>query len=260
MYDANVRAYFGWGITEKIREAYSFLVNTWSPTDRIFLFGISRGAFVALTISRLLGRYGLPAARDVGGWEAVWAAWLAGQELPEQGWIRPQIDFLGAWDTVEALGAPFSGFQDWTAPRIGARDAALGATVKRACHVLAYHEQSIAFRPTIWKEPFPAGSQVEQRWFRGTHADVCGGFGNPALADVSLGWMLSRARDAGLELDEDLLARELHPDPMAPHSSLRTGTRRLLPSEPRRPGQTSPESETMDEALLLELAGRSEQP
>lgn len=258
--DAHVRAYFGWGITAKIREAYGFLEQTLSPEDRLFLFGISRGAFVALTLSRMLGRYGLPPEREGKGWSRVWPAWLEGREEVGPGWARPQVDFLGAWDTVEALGAPFPIFREWTAPSVGLRGAELGATVRRAFHALAFHEQSIAFRPTIWKGPFPEGAQVEQRWFRGAHADVCGGFGNPALADVALGWMLGHAREAGLEVDDALLARELHPDPAASYSSVRSGTRRFLPLEPRHPGQTSPESETMDEALLQDLGGRVPKP
>jgi uncharacterized protein (DUF2235 family) len=253
LYDSQVRAYFGWGITDKIRGAYSFLAENWRPGDEIFLFGISRGAFAALTVSRLLGRYGLPPAPRIETWEEIWTQWLADQDFARPGWITPRVDFLGAWDTVEALGAPFPGFRGWTGPQVGPRGQLLGATVARAFHALAFHEQSIAFRPTIWKAPFPPGARVEQRWFRGTHADICGGFGKPALADVSLAWMLGRAREAGLELDEALLARGLHPAPLAPHSPVLAGTRRLLPRELRSPGQTSPESETMDEALLREI-------
>jgi hypothetical protein len=260
LYDAHVRAYFGWGISAKIQDAYSFLEQTWRPGDRLFLFGISRGAFVALTLSRLLGRYGLPPGRDGDGWRRVWPAWLAGTDAAEPGWVRPRVDFLGAWDTVEALGAPFPGFRDWTAPRVGPRDSALGATVRLAFHALAFHEQSIAFRPTLWKPPFPEGAHVEQRWFRGAHADVCGGFGNPALADVALSWIVGHAREAGLAIDDVLLARELRPNPTASYSSVLSGARRFLPVEPRHPGQTSPDSETMDEALLQELGRRTPKP
>lgn len=241
--DRYLCGYTGWGIEEKIREAYRFLGDNWSQGDSIFLFGISRGAFVALTLSRLLGRYGL------GDWREVWGAWLAGADLASSDAARPAIDFLGAWDTVEALGLPFDGLRPWTSPRVGPRGGALGATVRRAFHALAYHEARIAFVPTIWQAPFPPGAQVEQRWFPGAHADVCGGFGNPALADVTLAWMLDRARKAGLTLNEALVKRELHPDPTSPPSPLRVGWHRILPLAPRCPGQTSPASETMEESL-----------
>ena len=255
-FDRYVRGYTGWGITEKIREAYGFVVRSWRPGDSLFLFGISRGAFAALALSRLLGRYGVPLGDDQTGrdtaWERVWEAWLADRELGGAGWTKPTVDFLGAWDTVEALGLPLSGLRTLTTPQVGQRGGSLGATVRRAFHALAYHERRAAFTPTIWRDPFPEGARVEQRWFRGVHADICGGFGNPALADVTLGWMLDRAREAGLGVNGKLAARELHPEPLAPVSPLRVGWHRILPFAPRRPGQTSPDSETMDENLREE--------
>ena len=252
--DRFLSGYTGWGVVAKIREAYEFLTQSWSPGDPIFLFGISRGAYAALALSRLLGRYGLPVDREIQPWERVWSAWLDDADLSGEGWIQPDIDFLGAWDTVEALGLPVSGLRGWTSPRVGARGGALGTTVRRAYHALAYHERRIAFVPTIWQAPFPDGAQVEQRWFRGAHADVCGGFGNPALADVTLAWMLGHARSAGLALNEKRVEAALYPDPAARPSPQHVGWHRFLPFAPRLPRQTSPESETMDEALRDELS------
>ncbi len=251
--DRYLRGYVGWGVDGKVREAYEYLAERYRPGDALLLFGISRGAFAALMLSRLLGRYGLVSDQDGRPWERVWAAWLADADLPDAGPVRPPVDFFGAWDTVEALGLPVAALRSMTSPRVGPRGGALGATVRRACHALAYHEQRIAFRPTLWTPPFPAGASVEQRWFRGAHADVCGGFGNPALANVPLGWMLGHARAAGLTLNEKLVAEQLRPEPLAPPSRLRVGWHRILPFEPRRPRQTDPGSETMDEALSREL-------
>lgn len=253
-FDRYVCGYTGWGVGEKIREAYQFVARNWRRGDSIFLFGISRGAFAALAVSRLLGRYGIPAGEGNDPWARIWPAWLADEELSGGGWTKPPVDFLGAWDTVEALGLPFDGLRAWTSPRVGPRGGALGATVRRAFHALAYHERRIAFEPTVWQAPFPDGARVEQRWFRGAHADVCGGFGNPSLADVTLAWMLGQAREAGLAFNEKLVARELHPEPLAPTSPLRVGWHRILPFASRRPGQPSPNRETMDETLREELS------
>lgn len=260
LYDSTVNGFTGRGIDGKIRHAFTFLAESWRPQDRIYLFGISRGAFAALTVSRLLGRYGLPPEPDASAWELVWPAWLRDENLAGERWIKPPVEILGAWDTVEALGLPVDPLRGWTAPRVGPRGPVLGSTVLRAYHALAYHERRIAFRPTVWQAPFPPGSTVEQRWFRGSHADVCGGFGNPALSDVSLAWMLGHAREAGLAFDEELLARESHPDPDAPMRLIHSGWHRILPLEPRHPGQTSPESETMDAALLRELERKTPTP
>ncbi|MCB1020124.1 MAG: DUF2235 domain-containing protein, partial [Acidobacteria bacterium] len=251
-FDSSIRGFTGHGIVEKIREAYLHVAEHWRPEDALYLFGVSRGAFAALQLTRLLGRYGLPPKPEADAWERVWSAWLAGEDRADADWRRPPVDFLGAWDTVEALGLPVAGLRGPTTPAVGARGPLLGATVRCAYHALAFHERRIAFHPTLWQAPFPPGCVVEQRWFRGAHADVCGGFGNPALADVSLKWMIGHARQAGLVFDEALLERTLRPDPKARMSPLRTGWHRILPLERRLPRQTSPESETMDEAVLDE--------
>ena len=48
-----------------IAEAYAFLIDCWEPGDRIFIFGVGRGAFCARELSRLLGTIGvLPAEWD----------------------------------------------------------------------------------------------------------------------------------------------------------------------------------------------------
>ena len=51
-------------------------------------------------------------------------------------------------------------------------------------------------------------------WFRGVHSDVGGGNGNRGLNDITLKWMMSKARAAGLPIsDTDIDA--LEPDPHA---------------------------------------------
>lgn len=47
------------GISENIREAYSFIVNNFHGQDEIFLMGFSRGAFTARSIGGMMGDIGL---------------------------------------------------------------------------------------------------------------------------------------------------------------------------------------------------------
>jgi uncharacterized protein (DUF2235 family) len=49
----------GEGLSENVREGYSFLSNNYSPGDEIFLFGFSRGAFTVRSIAGLIGAVGL---------------------------------------------------------------------------------------------------------------------------------------------------------------------------------------------------------
>jgi len=41
---------FGFGLNEKVCEAYTFLVNNYGPGDEIFIFGFSRGEYKRLLI------------------------------------------------------------------------------------------------------------------------------------------------------------------------------------------------------------------
>lgn len=38
-----MKAGFGFGMDEKIAEAYNFIANNYGPGDEIFIFGFSRG-------------------------------------------------------------------------------------------------------------------------------------------------------------------------------------------------------------------------
>ena len=52
---------FGYGLAERIGEAYRQIMDVYEDGDRIFLFGFSRGAFTVRTLAGLLYRCGLPA-------------------------------------------------------------------------------------------------------------------------------------------------------------------------------------------------------
>lgn len=58
-YSYYIGGYLGEGITENIREAYSFICNNYEDGDEIFLIGFSRGAFTARSIGSLIASIGL---------------------------------------------------------------------------------------------------------------------------------------------------------------------------------------------------------
>ena len=99
-----------------IAEAYEFLVDWWEPGDRIFMFGVGRGAYCAHALTRLLGTvgvlpdlmdyvlaaYAMPRTRrSPQDWQRVTllAARLAGHRE-----IGVPVQFLGLWDMVEGAG------------------------------------------------------------------------------------------------------------------------------------------------------------
>ena len=50
---------FGYGLESDIRDAYVFLMESYEPGDKVFLFGFSRGAYTVRAVASLLHMYGL---------------------------------------------------------------------------------------------------------------------------------------------------------------------------------------------------------
>ena len=67
----------------------------------------------------------------------------------EHSHLLRNVHFIGDWDTVGALGVPFSlmGLFD---SHDEFYDTKIGANVLIACHALAIDEQREDFEPTIW--------------------------------------------------------------------------------------------------------------
>jgi len=49
----------GYGLDDKVLQSYLFLVRTWEPGDRIYLFGFSRGAYSVRVLAGLIHKVGL---------------------------------------------------------------------------------------------------------------------------------------------------------------------------------------------------------
>src|SRR4051794_20114273 len=57
---------FGWGIVDKLGDAYRFLTFNYTPGDEIFVFGFSRGAFTARSFVGMLRNCGIVARSQAG--------------------------------------------------------------------------------------------------------------------------------------------------------------------------------------------------
>ncbi len=127
------------------------------------------------------------------------------------------IRFIGVWDTVGALGIPLAGLRGLSRRDYTFHDTALSGTVELAYHALALDEHREPFVPTLWMEKKKPNQTIEQVWFPGVHSDVGGGYPETALSDITLDWMMGKARDAGLSLDAPAMAAH----PISPRA---TGT------------------------------------
>lgn len=212
----------GFGLTRKVKAGYRYLVHNYQPGDRIFLFGFSRGAFIARTLAGLVGHTGIlrkehehflnEALRlyieDADPAHSRLAAYLQGLQKRSPG-FEPSaplpIHFIGVWDTVASVGWP----EDVTPRLLGtilrhwsmAQRTTLPAHITHARHALALHELRHDFEPTLWTGCTPAQS-LEQPWFAGCHSDVGGSYEQRALADVALSWMQQCAVQRGLQVPQ----------------------------------------------------------
>jgi hypothetical protein len=128
-------------------------------------------------------------------------------------WGNEKIRFLGVFDTVGALGAPFGIILGWIVDKLfqcSFHNTQLSSIVQSAYHALAIDERRLPFLPTLM-DPNTAQhnpSNFEQRWFPGVHSNVGGGYPHTGLSDLALEWMAEKATQHGLKLD---LKRISHP-------------------------------------------------
>ena len=224
----------GRGIHKNIMDGYRYIVQNYSPGAELFLFGFSRGAYTVRSLCGLINNCGILRRPHAGLIEQAFRHYKkTGKKFAPEGEASRQfraahahesreIRFVGVWDTVGALGIPFSllGLFDRTDEFY---DTKLGPNVRIARHALAIDETRADFEPTLWVPR--EGLDLMQTWFAGVHSDVGGGYApddeGRLASDIPLLWMMQQARQAGLALDPHL-ADSLHPDPLAPlHRSRR---------------------------------------
>lgn len=242
----------GRGIHKNIKDAYRYIVQNYEPGAAIFLFGFSRGAYTIRSLCGLINNCGILRRPDAARIEQAfehykkvgerWAPEGAAARRFRERHAHPsrEIRFAGAWDTVGALGIPFSllGLFDRTDEFY---DTKLGPNVRTARHALAIDERREDFEPTLWQSR--AGLDLEQVWFAGVHGDIGGGYEpdeqDRLTSDFPLAWMMEAAATAGLSL-ESHLPDSLNASVEAPvHRSVRH-IYRFRGKEPRaleRPGR-----------------------
>ncbi|MGA2181175.1 MAG: DUF2235 domain-containing protein, partial [Verrucomicrobiota bacterium] len=207
---------FGDGLFQKIKDGYTKIAHVYEQGDEIFIFGFSRGAFTARSLTGMIAICGLPTASfDDNLINTAFQAYRNPNQraallasLNNYNLFDAKIKMVGVWDTVGALGIPaiFGGVD----PLIyGFLDTSLHPDVLNAYQALAIDERRQEFPPTLWTPPAPpvAGQVLEQVWFSGVHCDVGGGYPETGLSDITFSWMLGKAISLGLQADPNISAQ-----------------------------------------------------
>ncbi|MCD6220011.1 DUF2235 domain-containing protein, partial [Candidatus Calescamantes bacterium] len=250
---------FGNGLDKNIEDAYRFLMHNYEEGDEIFLFGFSRGAYTVRSLVGLIRNSGLLKKIHADKFEEAYKLYRD-EEEPDSPKIKKfrkkysreiEIEFIGVWDTVGALGIPVSGFRwlrkwlnkriRWLKKRYEFHDTELSHIVKNAFHALAIDEKREPFKPTLWKDKPKEGQRVEQVWFAGVHGDVGGGYKDSKLGDVAFMWMKEKAQECGLAFNREYIKEVIHPDPMGRLHNSFVGFFKLLGEYLRPIGKTSTE-------------------
>lgn len=208
------------GIHKNILDGYRYIVQNFAQGDKIYLFGFSRGAYTVRALSGLINNCGILERADARLINEAWKIYKnpAKKNMPQgpdatafrtnHCYRFRKIHFVGAWDTVGALGIPFS-FMGLFQRDDEFYDTKMGANIVIARHALSIDEQREDFAPTIWQPR--KGVDLKQVWFAGAHSDVGGSYPpdketHLVAADVPLEWMANEASGSGLSIEPHLFA------------------------------------------------------
>lgn len=226
---------FGAGLSKNVLAGYRWLVENYTEGDDVFLFGFSRGAYTARSLAGVIVNCGLLKTGASLTPDQIYDRYKAGKDVDpiyrlehlkrtgertlddaEERLLadsrRVRLHMLGVWDTVGALGVP------WTAaPLVGKSNFYFHntnpSTIFDHCyHALAIDEHRGPYKPTFWTRFTPEGKyptqdphtpppQIEQRWFVGAHSNVGGGYADDRLCVMPLSWMQGKAAALGIAFD-----------------------------------------------------------
>jgi uncharacterized protein (DUF2235 family) len=202
---------FGTGLFDRIGNAYRFLMREYEEDDHIYIFGFSRGAYIGRALAGLVAKIGiLEQSRDN---LIPYAVKL--YSVPHNTDLvhlfkdafcvhKPDIRFLGLWDTVKSV-------YQFDPVRVRFTRVSLPYTfdnsaVKTVRHAIALDERRRFYRTNLWTKDsgYTKRQDVKQVWFAGVHSDVGGSYSEPesGLSKITLQWMVREASHAGLIVNQ----------------------------------------------------------
>ena len=262
----------GRGFSKNVRQCYEFIFRNFEDDDKIFLFGFSRGAATVRSLTGFIHLFGiLPRSRG----RLIKKAWKiykitnkkkreakAAKFIEVNHTMWANVQFLGVWDTVAALGLPndwIDKILNWIVPH-GFHDFSLSESVIHACHALAIDDARKTFHPVLFDPNLKKKDQtLKQVWFMGMHTDVGGGYMGKELSDIVLEWMVQHATQHGLHFfdTDEREEPECRPNPDGlMHNSRKELWKRLIfPAKQREWDQETYGKPIIHESVIQRTVG-----
>lgn len=197
---------FGYGLSDALEECYTYLMEKYEDDDSIFVFGFSRGAYLARALAAMVHMYGLvqkgnepliryilrmfkKKKRDDSDFRIA--------EAFKRTFSRQcKIHFVGVWDAVSSVG--------WLYDPLTLPFTATNPDIEIGRQAISIDERRCAFRQNLWRPNANPPQDIQQIWFAGVHSDVGGGYPEPesGLAKIPLQWMLQEAESHGLLVNQ----------------------------------------------------------
>lgn len=223
----------GAGIDKNILDCYRFLVHNYALGDQLFFFGFSRGAYTVRSLAGLIRNCGLLRREHARRIPEAFRLYrkrshASGPNQPLATRFRRDfavadttpIEFVGAWDTVGALGIPVPFWGTLNEREFLFHDTEPSKIVLHARHALAIDENRQDFAPVLWSSK--PSVDIQQVWFAGVHSDVGGGYRETGLSNCASQWMLKEANKFGLQFETHFLTA-VKPDPADKQHNSRKG-------------------------------------
>ncbi|KAH7913511.1 hypothetical protein BJ138DRAFT_1002147 [Hygrophoropsis aurantiaca] len=250
---------------------YEFLMENYEEGDKICIFGFSRGAYTARALAGMLHKVGLLPMRNH---QQVPFAYHMYCKDDTKGWelsdgfkstfsIDVQVEFLGVWDTVSAVGVLPKNLPFTRCVR----------NIRHFRQALSLDEHRVRFKPVPWTQledkvvtkgtdcnpPETEGmTVVDEVWFAGCHTDVGGGSvpngTRHSLARIPLRWMIRQCfmANTGILFYHDMFERiGMDPDSLHPHIKQRPPPLFQDPSLPRERPPNDPLCDPKENAAFV---------
>jgi uncharacterized protein (DUF2235 family) len=199
---------FGYGLSSALEDCYTYLMEQFEEDDTIFIFGFSRGAYLARALAAMVHMYGLmqkgnePLIRYVLKMftkkKRTDADFALAASFKATFSRECKMHFVGVWDTVSSVG--------WLYDPLSLPFTRTNPDIEIGRQAISIDERRAAFRQNLWALDPKYSQDIQQIWFAGVHSDVGGGYAEPesGLSKITLQWMLGEAEAKGLAVDHVL--------------------------------------------------------